>query len=175
MKTLLILLFSVQSLLAGDSVNNGGGLSEQALIYSAQHMPQFIQSCMQYSYCGANEPDRSKLLELLSCNRPKDTEIRFGNPTDEPFQDGTKLGLPYRHLNNGEFFVNRAYLYPNDQPMLLPQTIGHLARLQLNDCNVIPFSGSAEIAKNISWMAEQEGEQITIGKEEIFLPAYKIA
>jgi hypothetical protein len=158
---------------AGDSVNNGGGLSEAALVFSAKQLPSFLASCRRYDACGAQEPYFSQLAPLASCRLRGEGEIRFSIPKDAPeLKDGSDRGLPFRVSAEGTLLVNRLHLYsPLNEPLRLPEAIGYITRIQLDLCGGLSFTDSAAIGTHLAAFADFEGERITIGKDDLHLPS----
>ncbi|MBK9321607.1 MAG: hypothetical protein IPM97_01385 [Bdellovibrionaceae bacterium] len=153
----------------GDVVNNGGGLSEQAIIYVAQHYRFFTESCLRYDNCGAKEPLRSHLKKLQICTVPALSNIRFAVAKEVP---ELSSGVAYVLLANGHFVINREKIYTSNREALrVPDAFGYLSRIYFDHCGMIKFSQSAEAAKAITAFTNADGEQVTIGKDSIKIPA----
>lgn len=167
------LLFASSAVFAngngGDVVNNGGGLSEQAIMFSAQHYRSFIESCLRYDSCGAKEPLNAYLKKVQICPLPKLSSLRFGIAKETP---ELSSGIAYVVLTNGHFVINRKKLYsPNQEALRIPEAFGHLSRIYFDYCGVLKFDESFDIAKSITAFTNTDGEQVTIGKDSIKIPA----
>lgn len=158
---------------AGDSVNNGGGLSEAALVFSARQLPSFLASCRRYDSCGALEPYATLLAPLAACRLHGEGELRFSVPKESPeLKDGSERGLPFRVSAEGLLLVNRLHLYSaQNEPLRLPEATGYIARIQLELCGGLSFAGSEALGKHLAAFADFEGERVTIGKDDLHLPA----
>ncbi|MGZ3795533.1 MAG: hypothetical protein ACXVB1_04170 [Pseudobdellovibrionaceae bacterium] len=174
MKSLFLgLLFASSAVFAngngGDVVNNGGGLSEQAIMFSAQHYSSFIESCLRYDSCGAKEPLSSYLKKVRICPLPKTSSLRFGIATETP---ELSSGRPYVVLASGHFVINREKLYsPTQEALRIPEALGYLSRIYFDHCGVLKFDESFDIARLITAFTNNDGEQVTIGKDSIKIPA----
>jgi hypothetical protein len=152
----------------GDVVNNGGGLSEQALMFSAQHFLTFAESCLHYDSCGARPPMNQFLNQLKTCSLPTMTDFRFSTPKETPELQGRAFVL----LPNHQFVIHRQLLYSSsNEPLRMPEAMGYLARIYFDHCHQVPFAQSSEIAKVLAGFVEADGEQVTIGKDSVNLPA----
>lgn len=158
---------------AGDSVNNGGGLSEAALVFSAKQLPSFLASCRLYDACGARDPYAAQLAPLATCRLHGEGNLRFSTPKESPeLKDGSsERGLPFRVTGEGLLLINRLHLYsPLDEPLRLPAAIGYFARIQLELCGGAAFAASEQLGQHLAAFADFEGEQVTVGKDDLNLP-----
>ncbi len=156
----------------GDSINNGGGAAEQAVVYSAKQFRPFLQSCAKYSNCGAADPNRSQLAPLLRCDFPGEKSIRFATAKEnEALRDGSERGLPFAVSAERTLLLNRGYLYSDrNEPLSIPGAMGFISRVYLELCGGLAFPQSSALARTLSAFAEFDSEQVTIGKDDLDLP-----
>ncbi|WP_413287724.1 hypothetical protein [Bdellovibrio sp. HCB337] len=169
---LFIALFACSWAFAGgDVVNNGGGLSEQAIVFSARHYNSFIESCLRYDNCGAKAPVNAYLKRVQTCSLPKLNELYFATAQEEPALAPAKT---YVLLANGHFVINRELLYSSSkEPLKVSGAFGYISRIYFDHCGVLEFSQTVDIAKSFASFAEADGEQVTIGKDNLYLPSQR--
>jgi len=160
----------------GDVVGNGGGLSEQALVYSAQHFDSFLDSCLKVHQCAASGSEHFYLSSLKSCDYPNIQDLRFSTAKDLPeLTDGTPEGRPYVKLTNETFVINRTHLYPphHPQPLRVATAMAYLARLYLDACQIFSLPHSQELGTRLARFSDFDSERVTIGKDQLDLPPSK--
>ena len=146
----------------GDVINNGGGLSEQSVLYASVHFQSMSESCQKFTSCAAQGLLKDYLQSLNSCTKPDASQIKFSADlnNDVLFQS-----------ENQTFVINRKKLYSGtNEALRIPEAFGFLTRIYLDYCGQMPFSRSNDLVKPIEQYSNQQGEQITIGKENINLP-----
>jgi hypothetical protein len=147
----------------GDVVNNGGGLSEQSVLFAALKYPSFLDSCLRYQDCGAKEPMKAQLLSLKTCTLPLASQIAF--------KENLEGGKPYEIPGENGIILNRQSLYSGSrEPMRIPAAFAFLTRVYFDLCGTKAFATSEEVVKPLERFAAEEGEQVTIGKESLNLP-----
>lgn len=165
------LVFAFQGGNGGDVVNNGGGLSEQAIMFSVQNYRSFAASCLRYESCGLREPMQSYMKNVHQCSLPSAAAVRFATPAEDR---ELVAGKAYAVSANGALIVNREELYTDKgEPLRVSGAFAHMSRIYFDLCGSLPFAQSASLAKVLAQFAEAEGEQVTIGKDSIKLPSTK--
>ncbi len=156
-------------------MNNGGGLSEQAIVFSAGQYQSFLHSCLKVPGCGGQQPAKAHLEALLTCGLPGDSRLRFATIKDEPeLRDQSPYGKPYVFSIAQNLLINRHYLYTEkDEPLKVPGAIGYLSRIYLDYCRSMPFEESEGLAKTLAAFADFDSEQVTVGKDDLNLPFAK--
>jgi hypothetical protein len=153
----------------GDVVNNGGGLSEQAVVFSAQHYLSFMDSCLLYDNCGARAPTNAFLKPLQKCVLPEISSLRFATPAEVP---GLQPHKHYIELSSSEFVINREGIYSAaNEPLKIAEAFGYLSRIYMDYCGTLVFAQSAELAKTLSGFVDANSEQVTVGKDSVSLPS----
>lgn len=149
----------------GDVVRNGGGLSEQAILYSSLHYRSFSARCLQNAGCSSSIELQTALKKVQTCSLPGANDFRFQTPQE----NAALQGKIYVRDSEGVFRVNREELYkPN--PLSFPAAMAFLSRIYFDSCHTIPWSHSKEMVAPLEALAEYDGEQITVGKDSIRLP-----
>lgn len=153
----------VLSVRGGDVINNGGGLSEQSLLYARLHFERMSESCQKYNSCGRGTELGIRLRLLAACQKPNVEQIKFSEDLD--------FGVVYQTKDKGLFVINRKRLYTEaDQALSVPKAFPFLARIFLDYCGFDKFDESIEIVSPMAEHASEQGEQVTIGKETLNLP-----
>lgn len=159
--TIAILICTI-AMAGGDVVNNGGGLSEQSLLYASIHFKKISDSCQLYKSCGAQGPLKDHLQTMNSCQKPETAQFKFSSDLNED--------VVYE-MQEQILVINRKKLYTEAHEALrIPEAFAFLTRIYLDFCGAVAFDQSKDLVKPIELHAGQQGEQITIGKESINLP-----
>lgn len=162
---ILIALFSTQAASEGgesSGVGNGGGPAEQAIVSAAIHSRSLYQACLLHPKCGANLELATGLKKLASCSLPTVDQLRFD-----------LLDKPYVSRKDA-LVINRTLLYPGSRPASFSTTVGLLTRIYFELCGVAGFQESENLTGSLVELANIEGEQITVGKNDLSLPKQQL-
>jgi hypothetical protein len=155
----------------GSGVGNGGGFSEQAILFSAKQAISFVDACLKYANCGATEPLKNSLQKIKSCSLPSLNSFVFRTAEEVPELNGAQ-GAPRSYvLLNQEFVVNRTLLYNSkNEPLRTPQAMAYVTRMYFDLCGGMSFADSGSAGMTLASFAEYDSEQVTIGKDDLNLP-----
>lgn len=163
----LMYFIILSSAFAGvESVGNGGGASEQAIMIAGVRLNSYYKNCLAVSSCYQTHDLRLVLERTSVCEVPNIKHFRFEIPGQN---SQLKSHSPYIYSNN-EFILNRNFLYLNKSPLNTSEALGYLTRIYADYCNVLPFVSSGAFFDPIINYANAFGEQITVGKDSLFLP-----
>ncbi|MCO5144459.1 MAG: hypothetical protein M9962_15375 [Oligoflexia bacterium] len=152
----------------GTIIGNGGGSAEQALLYSVEHHHSFLQSCLSYSQCSGTGEKRSILLKLSQKNSLPMKAIQFVSRKEEP-----RFYKPIPFLwENQTLFINRELLYKNGKtPLSVPKAFPYFTKILLEIYGIQEFAKSEWLVNSMEGYIELESERVTIGKDQLNLPA----
>lgn len=169
----ILCLFPSLSLAGGTLAGNGqaGGGSEQAIVLAGARIRDFYKNCLQFVQCGKKEPTKSRIETLLNkYDLPQIGVFKFAVPDN----DVNLLKTTPYYRSKDHFVLNRQFLYDeNDRPLTVSQAIGHLTRLFFDDSGIESFEMSEESVSDLIKFSETQGEQISVGKDEIKLKPEK--
>lgn len=113
---LLLTLLSTFAVQAGDSVNNGGGLSEQNFWFAYSIVPQIYQSCIDSSDCRLGKPEKvliEKVLLSFTKERATKDQLQFLENQSKTFfsKDGVIFVAITEPFVGSAIWINRDLIY----------------------------------------------------------------
>lgn len=161
---ILIALFSSTAAAEGgesSGVGNGGGPAEQAIVAAAIHSITLYKACLLHPQCGLNTDLAAALKAIELCAIPAANQLKFD-----------KIEVPFAKRDDA-LTINRTLLYPNSQPLSFSSSVGYLTRVYFDVCGVKPFAESESLIAPLMNFSYNDGEQITVGRNDLNLPKEK--
>ncbi|EQC43835.1 hypothetical protein [Bacteriovorax sp. Seq25_V] len=118
-KILLFLILIYSSVTASDVVRNGGGISEQNIIFAFEKLPEFLNICLSQNTCVTNESEVNLIESIVqSYNNEGKNNIVFKSERKNPgffVIDGLeKIAITGNRVGD-IIYVNTDLLYKKDK------------------------------------------------------------